>query len=156
MEVLEGVQNELGHRDIIRIIIRAVVLSPNTNFRSEIGEPDPDNPQRRRLTAHELASALNYAIRDEPPSEELKDAVEAGRLDTVEDIQRELDRLLMNTEQQPGVNRFFRELFGYQAAKDVFKDVQFFPGLDQQALSERQITQSSAYWARGAIYSGNC
>lgn len=138
--LLEGIQIA-GRRKGLEALLTAVMLSPEFVYRMEIGlgEQLPDG--RRRLSPDETAWALAYALTDSPPDEELRKAVEEGRLESREDIAKQVRRMLSadthaywnyevnHTVQSrvdacpnPRVLRFFREFFGYDRVFDVFKD----------------------------------
>ncbi len=130
VNVALGLVDSLEAQEIVQTLIEAILLSHNTYFRTEVGEPDPEDPSRRRLTPHELASAVTFGLQDSPPDDLLNDAVDTGRFETVEDLQRELNRLLQQRRSRDGVSRFLNELFGHERAASVFKDPTEFPHLD--------------------------
>ena len=53
-------------------MIEAALQSPNFLFRVEIGVEDPDHPERRKLTGHEVATRLSYFLWGTMPSADLK------------------------------------------------------------------------------------
>ncbi len=137
---------EAGGADAgLRGMLVSILLSPELLFRMEmgLGEKLPDG--RRRLSPHELAYALSYALYDHP-IESLLQAADQGRLVTRSDVEREVRRLLNSREgfrgqipaarrgksfwavgkggevDKPRLLRFFREYFDYEKAVDVFKD----------------------------------
>ena len=136
--------------------LRAVVMSPEFLFRSEVGlgEALPDG--RRMLGPHELTYAIAYAITDHGPDAELRRAADEGRLASRADVEREVRRLLAAPDDKrywtypmyhrwgdqkphnPRLLRFFREFFGYGDARGVFKD------------KERNPTHSPKYLVRDA------
>ena len=134
MDILRRSAAQLSHAQTIKVLINAVLVSPHTLFRSEIGDPDPDDPTRRILRNYELADALNYAIRDQPPSERLAVRVSNGELETNEQVRAAVDELFEDAAESPNINRFFRE-FGYAKANDVFEDPLEFPDVDKRTRS---------------------
>ena len=114
----------------IRLLVDAVVMSPNTYFRVELGTELPDETGRHPLTQHEFASALAFGVLDGPPDENLRRAADQGELHTVEQIRRQVRRLLNQRDERRALPRFFRDFFGHSAALNVFKDPVAFPNLD--------------------------
>ena len=134
-------------------LIVAMLMSPEFVFRAEmgLGEELPDG--RRRLNSQEIAYALSFAFYDVPDRDLLKAAAE-DRLQTRDDVRREIRRILAieNPSKgywgyasphvlskdyyalRPRVLRFFQEFFGYVAAPDVFKDADRNPGHDADRL----------------------
>lgn len=124
-----------------RSLIMGMLMSQEFVFRMEVGlgERLPDG--RRMLSPLELAYALSYALYDKPNLELIKVAQE-GRLETREDVDREVRKILEIPDKEkrywnypmyhrwgedyyhfrPRELRFFQEFFGYPAVVDVFKD----------------------------------
>lgn len=129
-----------GHRVGIRTMLRGMMMSSEFMFRMELGMGKQLPDGRRMLSPMELAYAIGFAILDTGPDEELLKAVEEGRLETKEDVEREVRRLLAIEEhlrnriyqmdhrwfefkpKKARLLRFFREYFDYAGAVDVFKD----------------------------------
>jgi hypothetical protein len=114
----------------IRLLIDAVVMSPHTYFRVELGTELPDEMGRHPLTNYELATALAFGILDGPPDEILYGAAEDDQLETTEQIRRQVRRLLNRRDERRALPRFFQEFFGHKDALNVFKDPVEFPNLD--------------------------
>ncbi|MCB9604576.1 MAG: DUF1592 domain-containing protein [Sandaracinus sp.] len=74
------------------VVMTAMLQSPFFLYRHELGGERRDG--RRSLTPFERASALSYLVIEGPPDEALRAAALEGRLETEEDMVRELDRLL--------------------------------------------------------------
>lgn len=68
-----------GAKEAAGVVTRALVMSPSFFHLSERGDPSAAGT-RVKLTPHELASALSYALTDEPPPPDLMAAADAGRL----------------------------------------------------------------------------
>ncbi|MDB4531789.1 DUF1588 domain-containing protein [Akkermansiaceae bacterium] len=124
-----------------RSLIMGILMSQEFVFRMEVGlgEELPDG--RRRLSPLELAYSLSYALYDKPDPELLKAARE-GRLQSRQDVGREVRKSFENPDDEkrywnypmyhrwgedyyhfrPRELRFFQEFFGYPAVADVFKD----------------------------------
>jgi mono/diheme cytochrome c family protein len=92
-------------------VVGALIQSPNFLYRSEIGEPDPTNPGRRRLNSFELASRLSYFLWGAPPDDALLDAAQSGALDTAAGLDAQTRRMLTSPRARQTMAAFFVELF---------------------------------------------
>ena len=112
-----------GSLPSLRGLITTVVVSPEFVFRMEVGMSKPDEHGRRMLSPRELMYAIAYALTDGGPDEALVEVVDAGRLSTRDDVEREVRRILSDSsiEKLPKL-RFWQEFFGYLHAMDVFKE----------------------------------
>jgi mono/diheme cytochrome c family protein len=108
----EAAKPERGRAGPALIAITAALLqSPNFLYRVELGEPDPVDPSRRRLTDHELASRLSYFLWAAPPDEELLADAAAGRLGTEAGLAAAAERMLRAPRSRETMRGFFAELF---------------------------------------------
>ena len=107
----------------LRNTLIAVLVSPRYIYRSELGLGKAVGDGRFMLSPTELAYAISYALTDLKPDDKLLEAVKKGKLQTREDVKREIERLLAdNSTEKPRILRFFHEFFGYHHAPEVFKD----------------------------------
>ena len=124
-------------------MLTTVLLESEFLYRMEFGGGPVDEHGRQKLTPHEAARAIAYALGDRGPDAILRQAAMDGKLSRKEDFQREVTRLLENETLfagpvDPSLNgknmrthdsthpkqvRFFREFFGYPNAIKIFKDV---------------------------------
>jgi len=88
-------------------IVRAVLLSPDFLYRTELGPSAPEAPSEITLTNHEIATLLAYAITDASPDDELLARAAAGTLDDPEVRETEVRRLVASSG--PMWRRFFGE-----------------------------------------------
>lgn len=123
-----------GNRTGMENALAAYVLHPAAMFRMELATGKTDEHGRTMLPPLELAYAITYALTDTPPHPRLLEMVKGGRLQSREDVRREVERLLADSlrpsENQPKlirVLRFFQEYFGYTSAPEVFKDGDLLP-----------------------------
>lgn len=124
-----------GAESAARVLLVAVLLQPETSFRSELGLGG--SGERKMLAPREVAFALAYALTDKAPGAELLKAADAGRLVTKADIEQQIVHTFADEKQNKSrVLRFFREYFGYGTAIEVFKDQKDFPGHDAKLLVE--------------------
>ena len=133
-----------GNTEGLRQMLKSVLLESEFLYRLEFGAGVADGSGRKRLSPREASYAISYALGDRGPDAKLIEAVAQGRLNTREDYQREVLRLLAEESYyrgqiDPGLSgmhirspqvahprmvRFFREFFGYPGATKVFKDVE--------------------------------
>jgi hypothetical protein len=107
----------------------SVLMEPEFLYRNEFGGSTPDAHGRKKLTPREASYALAYALTDRIPDKKLVEAAQSGKLETSEDYEREVRRLLAdNTIDKPRILRFFQDYFGYKGVFDVFKDEERFAG----------------------------
>lgn len=107
----------------LRSMMIAAMVSPKYIYRSELGLGSPVGDGRTMLAPVELAYAIAYALTDRKPDDKLIEALKGGRLQTREDVKREVDRILDDKSiAKPRIMRFFHEFFGYNRAPEVFKD----------------------------------
>ncbi len=116
-------------------LISAILLNPDSLYRSERGDGVPDEYGRTRLSPRELAYAISFALTDSRPDSMLLKAAESGKLSTSEDIAVQVQRILEGEKiAKPRILQFFREYFEYGDAVDVFKDEELFIYHDPKVL----------------------
>jgi len=131
-----------GNTEGLRQVLVAVLLESEFLYRLEFGEGAPDSHGRKMLSPREGAYAISYALGDRGPDARLFEAAASGKLESKEDYEREVTRLLEDenyyagrvdpdiagvktwTTPHPRMNRFFRDFFGYPMAVKVFKDTE--------------------------------
>ena len=114
-----------GHVTAGKALLTAVLLQPEVLYRSELGQGDPDEFGRIRLSSHEIAYALSYSL-DNQPIREFLDASSQGDLSTNKQVAELVAKRLKDDsllqDKNPRIIRFFREYFNYPYAREVFKD----------------------------------
>ncbi|MGB1709210.1 MAG: DUF1588 domain-containing protein, partial [Rubripirellula sp.] len=122
----------------------------------EFGKGKADEHGRRLMPPRDASYAISYALTDSSPDTQLSAAVQENRLNSREDYEREVRRMLARRDnwsiidenvQAANLNasttnqpirklRFIREFFGYPKAQEVFKDdSRFGAGRHEQAVS---------------------
>jgi hypothetical protein len=114
-----------GYRPAAKALLSAVIMQPEFLFRSELGDGDPDEHGRLRLSQAEIAYALSYAL-DNHPVREFLEAAQAGKLATREQVAEQVRARLVDESElymkNPRIIQFFREYFHYPFSNVVFKD----------------------------------
>ncbi|MEM6993831.1 MAG: DUF1592 domain-containing protein [Myxococcota bacterium] len=108
-------------------IVAAVLASPSFLYLAEIGEPDPDHPDRWRFTSLEMARRLSFTIWGSIPDEELLLLGESGALVMPDTINEQAARMMADPRARGGIGRFVAEWLGADALAGLTKDPDVFP-----------------------------
>lgn len=118
----------LGELDAgLELALAAILQSPSFLFRVELGEPDPDRPGERRLTAFELATRLSYFLLNTTPDDALLEAAARGDLHEDGGLRKQAERLLASPGLREGIRSFFRQLLELDQLDRLSKDPTIFP-----------------------------
>lgn len=124
----------------VEYALAGLLSSPNFVYRVELGEPDPDDPGKRRLTSYEMASRLSFFIWNSTPDQALLDAAEAGELTTDEGLKAQVERLLASDRAREGVRSFVAQWLDLHDLDEMSKDPNIFkhfsPDLAEAAREE--------------------
>lgn len=125
----------------VEFAIATMLQSPSFLYRAEYGESDPDRPGLRKLTPAEVATKLSFFILGKPPTDATLALVDAGGLQTQEEVREEALRLLALPEARENFRVFWTEYFGLQKIESITKDQYVYPDFDQAtAQSMREET----------------
>lgn len=100
----------------IKWTLVAMIQSPNSIYRSELGVADGDG---YKLSQHELASELAYTFSGTTPTVALLDKADRGELATPEALHAEAVALIATPRGQDVVRQLFRSWFRYERAATV-------------------------------------
>lgn len=121
--------------------VAAILMSPHFIYRAELGEPDPDDPTRRRFTDWEMASRLSYFLWNTTPDDELLAAAAQNELTTEQGLSAQAQRLLASPRAHEGVSSLFTEMLLLHELDDMTKDAtRFVHWGDDVAEAARQET----------------
>jgi hypothetical protein len=112
--------------DGMRHALAAVLLSPHFIFKVEI-DPDPTSPASRRVSPHELATRMSYALWSSTPDDALQAAADAGELATDDQIVGQIDRLLADARADALLDEFAAEWLDYKHVEQHEVDTRLFP-----------------------------
>lgn len=113
----------------LKNVMTSVLMEPEFLYRSEFGGGAADEHGRVKLTSREASYALAYALTDRIPDDALVAAAKEGKLQSREDYEREVRRMLADPQlAKPRILRFFQDYFGYMGVYNVFKDEERFVG----------------------------
>ena len=160
--LLRSYTEKIGRRKAVQKLIQTFLLSSEFAYRNEMGVGDPDEHGRRMMSPRDASYAIAYALTDQSPDAELVKAAGEGRLNTREDYEREVKRLLAERKTRTLIDpiledknwkenstampirelRFFRELFGYPKALEIFKDEKRFGGERLSQSTNRLVSEA--------------
>lgn len=113
----------------VRTSIELLLQSPHFIYRAQLSSEVGDN-QLITLTSWEIASRLSYAVWDSMPDDALFDAAEAGKLDTIEGLEAEVDRLLASDRAKSTFQRFHDQLWKGEQYASIAKSPTLYPDFD--------------------------
>jgi hypothetical protein len=112
--------------DGLKAALAAVMLSPYFVFKVEI-DADASSTQSRRVSPHELATRLSYALWSSMPDDALSAAADAGELATDEQVAAQVDRMLADSRADTLLDAFAGEWLDYRALDTHDVDTKTFP-----------------------------
>jgi hypothetical protein len=112
--------------DGLKAALAAVLLSPYFVFKVEI-DTDATSTQSRRVSPHELATRLSYALWSSMPDDALSAAADAGELATDEQVGAQVDRMLADSRADTLLDAFAGEWLDYRALDAHDVDTKTFP-----------------------------
>ncbi len=136
LEIVQDAIAKVGKEDGVIMGLSAIFLDRDALFRPELVEHGKaDQHGRIALQDWELGLAVNHALRYLKPDEILRQAIQAGRMRTRDDVRREVIRMLSDDHtRKPRILRFFRDYFDHDLAGYICKDTK---ALAQTGVSTR-------------------
>jgi len=129
LDLVRKTLKESDKTGALKNVLVSVLMEPEFIYRSEFGDGKPDADGRSKLTPREASYAIAYALTDSIPDASLVEAAKSGRLQSKEDYEREVRRMLADKAiAKPRILRFFQDYFGYMNVYNVFKDEERFIG----------------------------
>ncbi len=126
-----------AHRGI-QFALYGLLQSPNFLYRVELGEADPDNPDRQRYTRWEMAGRLSFLLWNTSPDVELLAAAEAGDLLTSSGIEEHAERMLSSPRARAAVQDFFGQYFDLGELEGVERDALTYPAFNDTLPSSME------------------
>jgi len=122
--VVKDSVEKLGNKDGAVLGLSSIFLDRDALFRAELVENGKSDPHGRvMLQDWELGLAVNHALRYIKPDDALRAAITEGRMQTREDVKREIERMLADDSiRKPRVLQFFRDYFDYDLGGYICKD----------------------------------
>ncbi|MDZ4780031.1 MAG: DUF1588 domain-containing protein [Planctomycetia bacterium] len=124
LSIVKNSIKKLGKEDGAVLGLSSIFLDRDALFRPELVESGtPDRYGRVMLQDWELGLAVNHALSYVKPDEELRQAIVAGRMQTRDDVRREVERMLADDAvRKPRILQFFRDYFDYDLGGYICKD----------------------------------
>ncbi len=135
--LFEGSEAAYGNEVAVRMTIEAILQSSSFLYRAELGQEPAENVTK--LTPHELASRMSYFLGGTTPDAALLEAVKSGKLEKIEDIEKQARRLLAHPRGRARINSVITTWFGIDHVEDLERD-----GLTQQQL-ESLLAESQLF-----------
>jgi len=121
-----------------RFVLQGIFSSASFLYRTELGAAGARANEVARLTPHEAAAALAFAITAGPADAELLAAAEAGQLDNADERAKHARRLLATPAAQKHLYRFVEEWLGITGQANLNKNNQVFPAFSVAFKSSSQ------------------
>ncbi|MBK8254712.1 MAG: DUF1592 domain-containing protein [Polyangiaceae bacterium] len=125
-----GIAVTLAQPDVwegLRLAASGMLQSPNFLYRVELGEKNPDNPEEKILTGHEMASRLSFFLWNTTPSEALLSAAEKGELSTSQGIEKHAAQMLEDPRARDAIQRYFAQYLDLRRLEGITRDPQNYP-----------------------------
>lgn len=124
LQIVKDSIAKVGKEDGVFMGLSAIFLDRDALFRPELAEGGtPDKDGRVMLQDWELGLAVNHALSYIRPDAELRKAITDGRMQTREDVEREVTRMLDDDSiRKPRILHFFRDYFDHDLGGYICKD----------------------------------
>jgi hypothetical protein len=117
----------------LRLVMQAILQSPNFLYRVEAGLPAEAADGAVPLSQYEIASRLSYFLWATMPDDELFAAADAGTLGTPDEIEAQVRRMLADPKAGDALDTFYRQWLGLEAVEHLTKDPVLYPGFTPEA-----------------------
>ena len=121
-----GKQNNLNDRESIRLMLKAMLVSPQFLFITPAEEVKPD-VEIVRLDDHQLASRLSYLLWATMPDDELMALADSGKLHEPSILKAQVKRLLMDSRSRALFDGFGAQWLGVGNLQSKTFDPDKFP-----------------------------
>jgi hypothetical protein len=110
-----------------RIVMQAMLMSPNFLFWVEVGRPDPARPGLLKLTGFEVATRLSYLLLGTTPDDALLVAAEQGKLDTPEGVETAVRTLIADERSRQAMRTFYGQWLKISDLGSVSREEKDYP-----------------------------
>ncbi len=107
--------------------LSGMLQAPSFLYRAELGAPDPDAPELRRLDGYEVAARLSFLFLDQGPDDTLLDLAAAGAFDDETGIDEAARRLLDDPRAERTVGAFFTQYLDLGRLEGLERDAAVYP-----------------------------
>jgi hypothetical protein len=135
LEVFDlGRQNDLSYQASLRLMLRAILVSPQFLFITPAGEPHPD-AEIVPLDNYQLASRLSYLLWATMPDDELMALADSGKLREPSILKAEVKRLLEDSRSRALFDGFGAQWLGLGDLAGKTFDTSKFPQMTGEMRS---------------------
>jgi len=107
--------------------LTSMLTAPQFLFRWETTEPDSAEPRLQRLDGYSRAMRLSFFLWNTTPDQQLLDVAESNKIQTMEEWDRQVDRMLHSPRLEDGVRAFFEDMLGFDGFGSLSKDPTLYP-----------------------------
>ena len=111
----------------IEFSLVSMLEAPQFLFIWERAVPDPAHPEHLRMEAFSKASRISFLLWNTTPDDELLDAAEHRKLETIEGITLQVDRLISSPRFEAGLRSFFADMLQFDKLDSLAKDRAIYP-----------------------------
>src|SRR5262249_970469 len=144
-----------GFPTAISMIVQAFLQSPHFLYRIQVGRPPMGRPDVAQLTSYEIASRLSYFLWNTMPDEQLLQAADADRLNSLDELKTQARRLLGDPRAHAAIANFHRQWlrFDKMDSIDYTKSLDLFPAFSPAVASAMRDSAAKfvehAFWDEG-------
>jgi hypothetical protein len=132
MALYEQGEADAGFEAGIQLALQGILASPKFIFRMEPGAVAGTSDQPVPLSDLALASRLSFFLWNLPPDQELREVAREGRLNTPEELERQVRRMLQDRRSEALATRFAAQWLRLHDLDEVNPDAFWFPDFNQQ------------------------
>ena len=125
-------------RDGVRVVVEAMLQSPQFLYRTELGSA-ADSNELIALGGYEVASRLSYLIWDSMPDAALFELAAAGALGTPEAVKAAAERMLAEPRALEKKLSFHEQAFQFGRFSRIAPDSDTYPGLPDDLVDRVQL-----------------
>ena len=122
--------------------LAGLLQSPHFIYRTEVGEPDPQDPSRRVLNGYEVATRLSYFLSATTPDDALLDAAAGGSLAMPDGLRSAAQRLVDAPAARTAAQSFFTELLRLGELNNLSQLPSIFPAAMSPTLGTSMRTET--------------
>ncbi len=111
----------------VKRVVLLVLKSPRFLYLDTNG-PEADD--------YDVANRLSFGLWDSIPDQALLQAAASGGLSNREEVVRQAGRMLNDRRARAKLGQFFQQWLEFDAAEDISKDSELFPGFDEALVSD--------------------
>ncbi len=135
----------------VRVVIQEMLFSVSFLYHGELGfTPAVAQGGTVRLTPDQVAAGLSYFLWASLPDDALFAAVDAGRLQTEADIERESRRMLASPKARATIARFHSQWLMLERLNDLKKDKATYPMWNRE-LADAMARETAEFVTRTII-----